>query len=383
MVDSDVVLEAEQFWTKLQTQNNIILYGAGAQGKKICKFLLEKGIIPLAVCDSNPAITGKNFCERYVIQSYQEIQQKYKDYSIIITASPSYAGEIKQFLKMKGEKKPAFHMMIPFKVDDIFLDYRAVREQKEYTEIYHLLEDSLSKQIWRENIRYKMLGDGLQLWQLIDGDSFFDKSILGNDTGNYVDVGAYTGDTLRQFLEFSGGAYEGITAIEADKGNFASLKKFIQYGAIDRVRAVCQGVWSRKEKRKYYTVAGNAEVNYCSPNLFRNVDFDIDNKVKQTELEELTAAVEEEIEVDTLDNILISERPTIMKINALAADFPILTGAADTIRRCKPAIIMEYGVRPDYLLDEILWLHELKLGYRFYIRQKKIFGDSKTVLYAV
>ena len=93
--------------------------------------------------------------------------------------------------------------------------------------------------------------------------------------------------------------------------------------------------------------------------------------------------VAEDMKMDTLDHLLEDERPTLMKINAMAADLPILEGAERIITRYCPDIILEYGVRPDYLIDEVKYLNSLGVGYRFYLRQKNIYGDTKTILYAI
>ena len=45
--------------------------------------------------------------------------------------------------------------------------------------------------------------------------------------GGYVDCGAYDGDTVEKFIDWSGGNYSKIFAVEADPVNFAALEKFI------------------------------------------------------------------------------------------------------------------------------------------------------------
>ena len=45
----------------------------------------------------------------------------------------------------------------------------------------------------------------------MDGDTFFDDKLIPvSDKHSYVDVGAYTGDTLLKFYAFSRGRYKKI-----------------------------------------------------------------------------------------------------------------------------------------------------------------------------
>lgn len=196
-------------------------------------------------------------------------------------------------------------------------------------------------------------------------------------------MGAYTGDTLLQFLEFCRGKYKRAYALEPDRGNYLSLQKFIKYGVIENVETFNVGGWSEAGEREFFTTSKNDDVNYCNSNLFRDVSTELTKSEIQKCNEEGARATSYIVKLDSIDNIVKDNRATIVKINALAADFPILTGCKNTILTSKPTIMMEYGVRPEYMTKEVLWLEGLKLGYKFYMRQKNIFGDCKTLLYAI
>jgi hypothetical protein len=90
------------------------------------------------------------------------------------------------------------------------------------------------------------------------------------------------------------------------------------------------------------------------------------------------------IPVERLDAVLNGAEASIVKVNALAADMQVLQGAEETIKKYKPALINDYGARPDYLLSVPKYITDFSaLKYKLYLRQKNIFGDSKTVLFAV
>jgi hypothetical protein len=90
------------------------------------------------------------------------------------------------------------------------------------------------------------------------------------------------------------------------------------------------------------------------------------------------------IPVERLDSVLNGDAASIVKVNALAADMQVLQGAEETIKKYRPALINDYGARPDYLLSVPKFITDFNtLKYKLYLRQKIIFGDSKTVLFAV
>lgn len=371
------IINPDLYFEEIKSYKNIIMYGIGSKARQTINFLKEKGIVPIEVCDGNEKLWGGVFDNTYIIRSYKEIKEKYKGYCVVLPVAINNALEI---MKELDEGVQCFHVCSPFKIESGFLDYDDFKNsQKEYEAVYSTLEDEISKNIFIENINYKLSGNLLRLHKLEDGNTFFDSHLLrsANDSV-YIDVGAYTGDTVCRFLEYDA-KYKRIIAIEADRGNFESLNRFIRYGKIRDTVLINCGAWSEKTIMKFYTMDQNANLNYDMPNFYRGTKEQADNDT----LSKCSADEVVEMEVDALDHLLVDERPTLMKINAMAADLPILKGAENIIFKCHPDIILEYGVRPSYLIDEIKYIDGLHAGYRFYLRQKRIYKDSKTVLYAI
>lgn len=53
------------------------------------------------------------------------------------------------------------------------------------------------------------------------------------------------------------------------------------------------------------------------------------------------------------------------------------------IRKKKPVIIMEYGTHSKYISGMIPLLRQLRPDYKFFLRQRSVFGNSRTVLFVV
>ena len=381
-----LLIDDSQYFEKIKKYNHIIVYGAGNKAKLTIPLLENKGIVPCVVCDGNSALWGKTFLGKYPICSYEQATSKFSNYCILICATVHVATEIIEELGKKGEKNPIYHCCNLFKVDSRFLstqDYLSNLDR--YSAVYDLLEDDLSKQIYIEFLNSKMTGSMFSLQKLTDGDTFFDQQLLGPCSSDdvYVDAGAYTGDTLCRFIAYSGLRYKKAILFEADEANFCALKNFVDYGVVPHTQLMNCALWSEKAEKKFYTLTDNHNLHFDSPNLFNDFNEIADNTSLFTSEKQHTSPIAQRVQTVTLDSALENELPTIMKINALAADLPILEGSVQTLKRCCPDIILEYGVRPEYILSEVEFLTQLNLGYRFYLRQKSIFGDNKTILYAL
>ena len=346
----------------------------------------KKHIIPCAVCDGNQRLWGKTLLGRYPVMSYEKAKKEYNNYCILICTTVNNAIEIIHELRCKGETAEVFHACNLFKVDTCLLTTQDIlNESARFEKVYSLLEDELSKEILVDHINAKITGNLFSLYYKMDGETFFDLNILGHSFENevYVDAGAYTGDTICKFIAYSGGAYKKIIAFEPDEANFKALQQFVKFGVVEHTRLVNVGLWSKKTTKSFYTMKDNSQLHYQNANLFRRIEDIADNRTIQACQDNMLEMGHKELLTDCLDNLLENETPTLIKINALAADFPILQGSKRTLCRCIPSIVLEYGTRPEYLLEEIEFLHKLGLGYRFYMRQKNIFNDSKTILYAL
>lgn len=375
-----IIKKEELVWNSISMDIPVIFWGCGNNSYIVKKLLLAKGIIPTAYCDNNPKMTG-TIIDGVEVLSYEQVRERYKRYYMILTVAVNNALPILEQLKQAGEKNPIFHMEKPFKVDDEMLEYDYLESKwEEFKEVYEMLADEQSKKLFVENVNFRLSGNKVRLVQYIDGDTFFDRKLIpSSEHYSYVDVGAYTGDTLLRFYAFCGGKYDAIYAVEPDKGNFLSLEKMVKFGRLERVHLFQVGGWDCKDELTFYTMNNSNSKNFDSPNFFKNVvetvssSWNIENKNH----------VEQKIIVDTVDHLLQGRECTLLKINALAADFQTLKGSVETIKQYKPVIVGEFGTRKENLTKMLLFMKEKNSSYHIYLRQKMIFGDCKTIFVAV
>ena len=359
-------VDPEEYFDRIRRHKHVILFGCGGKGREAVPILAEHGIFITAACDNNKALWGKNFVDGIIIQEFEQAMTDLEDCCVIISSTVIYATEIYQAIIAKYPDMPIYHLCSPFKVEDGLLTANEAELHKsELYANYQLMQDEESRRIYLDTLSWKMTGNMIPLNQYELGNtdySFFDDDLIQtNDQSVYVDIGAYTGDTIASFLMFSRG-------------------KFVQFSRVQRIEIHNAALWSREENKVFYTNSANNTIHFDSPNLFRSVDAVADN----LSLDKMQGKLEGRVlNVKTIDTLLENDVPTIIKINALAADREIILGGGAYIGNYKPTLILEFGVTKRDVFEMIPLIKQLNDKYRFYMRRKRVFKDVKTVLYCV
>ena len=80
-----------------------------------------------------------------------------------------------------------------------------------------------------------------------DKDEAFYNILKLGENESYLDLGAYKGDTVDEFLHYTGGKYSSVKAVEPDKKSFRKLKEhfpdkdnfyFVNCGILDENKTV-------------------------------------------------------------------------------------------------------------------------------------------------
>lgn len=379
------LINSTEYFDQIRNYKNIILFGCGGKGRQAIKILNDLGVRVSVACDNNSELHGKLFVNNILIKSLDEILKdiEINDTCIIITCSIDYAVEINNMLMEKCPNISIYHMCNPFKIEQILLSSQDIISNWDLlARQYDWLGDEESKNIFIDTLNSKITGNMLPLLKYTLGKdiyTFFDDEFITVDENSvYMDVGAYTGDTVASFLMFSRGIYKQIVAFEADKGNYASLQKFKQFSRVPNIDIYNIGLWNNEEDKLFYTNDKNDEINYDSPNLFQNVNMMADN----LSLNRINGnLIDEVIHLKTLDGIAQDMSPNIIKVNALAADRQIIMGGKKYIAEKKPTLIFEFGVKKKDVFELLIDIKKINPDYTFFIRRKKIFGDIKTVVY--
>jgi FkbM family methyltransferase len=191
---------------------------------------------------------------------------------------------------------------------------------------------------------------------------YFPKGVLGElpDDLQFLDCGAYDGDTIRELLAERGERFARIVAVEPDPENYARLKAFVS-GLPEQVRARVNihrcAVGSHRGYAKFLATGDmSAAVAPEGGNLVRVVP-----------LEDLTDP---------------PAGPIYAKLDVEGAESGAVKGAGRLIREHRPRLAVSVYHRPDDLWEIPLRLRSLAPDHRLLIRTQGEDG-SDVICYAV
>ncbi len=161
----------------------------------------------------------------------------------------------------------------------------------------------------------------------------------------YLDLGAYRGDTIEEFLHLTHGSYAHITALEPDAHNYKKLQE--AWGTRAQVTLLPYASWNACETLEFTGKGG------------RNCAKKPDLPGKYTHLHPVAA-----ISVDDL-----AAEVTYVKMDVEGAEAETLQGMANTILRCRPKMLISAYHKPDDFITLPLLLLELCPSYRLYLRR--------------
>lgn len=223
----------------------------------------------------------------------------------------------------------------------------------EEQKIIDLYKEEYSKKIIENRLLFYKTGDVKYIdANKISVNEYFDSNYysLTNDEV-YVDCGAYDGDSILSFIFHVSGKYKKIIGFEPDKISYSKLKTNVsKYNSI--------------ELFPYATGKDNKQVRFESNGL-------------------LGASLSDSgdiIEMVKLDDVLIDEEVSLIKMDIEGAELETLKGLKDTILKYHPKLAVCIYHKMDDIYDIPTYIHELVPEYRFKVRQH-VSSLLDTVLY--
>lgn len=222
---------------------------------------------------------------------------------------------------------------------------------------YGFLSDKQSISVF-EAIVNRVLDNGENpdiMANVCDKNQYFPADIFKlSDHESFVDVGAFDGDTVRDFIHRTHAKFDRIFAFEMNEINFKLLKDNVKHMPNhDRIKVFNLGAWDSK-----------CDITY--------------------KIEDSSSSIGEgegKGQVIPLDDVLRNEKVTFIKMDIEGAEPNALRGAQDIIREQKPmlAICIYHDLR--HLWEIPLYMKELVPEYNIYLRHYSNI-ERETVCYA-
>ncbi len=225
---------------------------------------------------------------------------------------------------------------------------------KKYEEVYDLLADDRSKEVFKKLLNFKMTYD-LEFMEGFTNDhegQYFDGEIVPKINAiRFVDGGGYVGDTAEQVLQ-NYPDFKKLYLIEPITENMRIAKR--ELGHIQNIEFLNIGLSNKKE-----TLHFNEEKSFSS----------------------MYGRGEMSVDVDTLDNI-IKDEIDFIKLDIEGAEQDAIDGARNTIKKYRPVLaICIYHKAEDWYMvpKKVLEIHK---DYKVYLRHY-MEGIFESVMYFI
>lgn len=294
--------ELEQYLERIKPEG-IIIFGCGHDGRE-SKRVLDVCKIPLDFfCDSDNSKVGTKI-DGVAVISVEEAVEKYQRY-VVILGSKIYYREMQDRLLALGFPKD------------------------------HIIQS--------RNL----------LFQAYTGKQYFD-IFEAEEAEVFIDAGAYGGETMLDFVKWTGGKYKKIIELEPLKEMCTVIREMCEQRAIRSVQIEEVAAWDKREKLFFSEEKSGSKVEEQGERLIKGVD---------------------------IDSIVGDEIVTFIKMDIEGSERKALEGARNTIKRDKPKLAVCLYHRLEDIIELPSYILELVPEYKLYIRHYRS-NVCETVLYA-
>jgi len=323
----------------------LVMWGCGDVGNTVENYLRDNGII---IDDVFIDVKADNIdFDGYKVLSLQQVLDKYEKFNLILGHSSYKKGE-----KLAEEVENISNVfMIPSvfynQCENIKADF-IIENEEAYNRTFNLLEDDYSRECMAAYLNTRVNGDMKYIYPLSKEEiTYFKNDIFSLDNNQvFVDVGAFDGDTIREFVMDMNRKYSKIIAFEPGDESFEGLKDYIEKDNLNNVTCIKQGTWNKKEVLKFAADDKSFSITDGCGEISCPVD-KIDNLVdKYPELDEIT----------------------IMKVNFYSGVLETLQGAKELIKRRKPRFAIVVGFDGNALINIPQYIKQIVPEYKCYLR---------------
>ena len=348
-----------------QTDKKIVLYGMGDGAEKIKSVLDDIGAETADIMASDEFVRGHSFMG-FRVKKLSEIEQLYGDDFLILVCFGSQLPGVMEHIYSIAERHELYAPCVPVVGEGLFtLDYaRAHRNELEKT--YSLLADEQSRIVFENIIRYKLSGrlDYLRSCET-PREEMFDLLRIGGEE-IYVDLGAYNGDTIVEFLNETGMNFRKIYAMEPDHKNYIKLKRRLYMIGSGLLEAYNAGAWDCETTMRFSLRAGRS------------------SKVEETDLERANnPARYREVSMMSVDSMLRGEPATFIKYDVEGSEEKAIEGAGKTISAHRPKLSVALYHRNEDMFAIPLQIAAINRKYKFFLRHHPYIPDWDTNLYCI
>lgn len=329
-------------WQNLKkTKKPIVLYGMGNGADRIIEVLQSFDIDISGVFVSDGFVRDKTF-HGHKLCTYADMQSRFGEMVVLVAFGSSLPSVIANISRISKEQE-LYAPYIPVIDGELFTCKYVQAHQNELEAVYNMLYDDKSKQTFDSIIKYRLSGKIDTLLQVNADRNELYNIISPTENEIYLDLGAYNGDTVTEFVNHCP-KYGKIYALEPDAKSFAKLKRTTEH--LSNTECINAAIHSENTRLQFAMRGG------------RNSSLSAHGKF---------------IDAVCIDGIRCA--PTFIKMDVEGAEEAALHGAKQTISSCKPRLAISCYHKTDDLFAIPLQVQAMRSDYKIYMRKLPYIPD--------
>lgn len=342
---------------KADGHKKVVVCGCGNQGLPNALLLQEMGARVWAFADNDDEKIGT--CVKGIrVMSYDDLVLE-KEHCLFVN-NDSYRDAKKDQLVSLGVPLENIFTFDVFNPLIKVLDREYIMQHKgEFDRVYAMLSDQASRNTYIKYLSAAITGDMDYYKQIEVGSDYFIPGLTPErDDHVYLDIGAYTGDTIESFMEFAKGRYEKIYAFEP----FESSARLIEKKNFPKIDIHIASASDSTGQKSFYLD------NYGLVAMASTIKKDG---------EEICLATE------TIDDAIKDGKATLIKMDIEGSELAALHGAERTIIRNKPFLAICVYHKKEDLISIIPYIKQIVPEYKVYLRHHSNTGCDLVAYFVV
>lgn len=350
----NTLLKEKSVWEKLMvTRKPIILYGMGDGADRVLQEFELLNIHASGVIASDDFVRGQSF-HKFTVKTLAQIKEEFKNFIILITFG-THIPEVMANIKALEKEYEVMIPSVPVAGECIFNRSYLARNGEEIMNAYNLMADEESKEVFKNMCYFEYTGELKYLYAMESSKDDAFKILNLNSEEDYLDLGAYRGDTIDEFLKYTCNHYHSITALEPEPKTF---KKLVEAkGDLENTTLLNKAVWNFDTELEFRADMGRGSLIKNNGGLLA--------------------------ETVSIDSLAEDTKFTYIKMDVEGVEFVALSGGMTLMAEHKPKLnIACYHRCCDiYRLPAVI--HRANPDYKIYMRHHPYIPCWDTNLYCI
>lgn len=348
-------LNKDYVWNYLKkSQKPIVLYGMGDGADKVLDIFQKYGITASAVMASDDFVRGQSF-RGFAVKKLSQIEEEFPDF-IIALCFATQIPDVMQTINEISKKHKVVVPSVPAFGNVVFDEDFVNKNRENIKQAYNLLADDFSKKVFKNVLKFYKTGEISYIDKIsTTKDEAFENILKLGKNETYVDLGAYNGDTIDEFLHYTNGFYKHITALEPNSKNFSKLKLHCE--KMDNINLWELGAYSHNTTLYFNNKAGRNSA--------------------------IVSTSKTQTKVFAVDNILCGRCATYIKADVEGADYETILGIKNTLKMFKPKLNFSAYHRFEDIFRLPILISQINPDYKIFLRHHPYIPAWDTNLYCI